>query len=589
MFSNVKVSFGETRSSRIIDRNITLDEVFSITGGTHEVSERVMRLIEMCRSGDVRQSEDAKSLLPYFTTSGVFSIRKAENLRKHSLMVQLDYDKVVNPSKLKEDLFKLPSTVMTFLSPRGQGVKAIVAFKLQKDVRPPINNSEHKEVWVQIDDFYSERLNLRSDPSCKDLTRCCYLSHDTNILMAEDKNIKPLLVQYGTKEATHGENEGFYDFVVKKGGRRDALSSWLGTMMATSASKETIREQTDILNDRFIRPKFTKVEMDDVCKDYFNENRRYKKNDRLFVPYREQISDYMSNVLHVLNMELRYNIRSHQIEVSNNSGMTWEKLDDLEDDYLSKIVHNKCLEYRGVRILEGAVVYRKKKVSQGELYRMVPIEFSTSKLRELLRWDVVEKRIDPFICWLNDLPPWDGLPRLDKMISKCFDVDGDPRLVEWASSSVLISAIARTYRPACKKDEVVVLSGEQSIGKSAFWKELLADEEWFGDDLNLAGSSKERVESMMGLVIVECSELHGTRRADIENLKAFITRRYDQLRLAYRRDPQMIPRRSVIVGTTNEAECLPNDPTGNRRFVVIKVRAKFPNSMQAVRRYHEEE
>ena len=76
---------------------------------------------------------------------------------------------------------------------------------------------------------------------------------------------------------------------------------------------------------------------------------------------------------------------------------------------------------------------------------------------------------------------------------------------------------------------------------------------------------------MLGRVLVELSELTGFRRAELESLKAFISRRDDgATRLAYRRDPENMPRRFVLVGTSNDVECLPADPSGNTRFVPIQ-------------------
>ena len=45
----------------------------------------------------------------------------------------------------------------------------------------------------------------------------------------------------------------------------------------------------------------------------------------------------------------------------------------------------------------------------------------------------------------------------------------------------------------------------------------------------------------------------------------------DKLRRAYAHYPEGIPRRTIIVGSTNEENCLPSDPAGNRRFVSVRV------------------
>ena len=78
------------------------------------------------------------------------------------------------------------------------------------------------------------------------------------------------------------------------------------------------------------------------------------------------------------------------------------------------------------------------------------------------------------------------------------------------------------------------------------------------------------------------------RKAELENLKSFITRQVDIVRLAYRRNTLHMPRRFVIVGTTNNLNCLPNDPDGNRRFIPLKLIPKGANSASKVRKYLDE-
>jgi predicted P-loop ATPase len=62
------------------------------------------------------------------------------------------------------------------------------------------------------------------------------------------------------------------------------------------------------------------------------------------------------------------------------------------------------------------------------------------------------------------------------------------------------------------------------------------------------------------------------KKADVEHLKAMLSRRIDRARMAYGRLPIEAPRQCIIIGTTNKSEYL-RDTTGNRRFWPVLVRA----------------
>ena len=119
-----------------------------------------------------------------------------------------------------------------------------------------------------------------------------------------------------------------------------------------------------------------------------------------------------------------------------------------------------------------------------------------------------------------------------------------------------------------------VLYGPQGIGKSALLRALLPrkQDSWFCDSLRLTSSTKELAETIQGRAIVEVSEMSGARKADLEKLEAFLSAVDDgTVRFAYRRDPETRLRRCILVGTSNNEFMLPNDPTGLRRFVPIKL------------------
>lgn len=176
---------------------------------------------------------------------------------------------------------------------------------------------------------------------------------------------------------------------------------------------------------------------------------------------------------------------------------------------------------------------------------------------------------DPWHGFLESLE-WDGQPRLDMLgpeILQSPDAAPYRRTLSWW----LLSAVARTYRPGCQVDHVIVLEGEQDRGKTTFLRTLAMDDRFFtrlvsGADL----SSPRTVGKIHGPAIVELAELAALRGKEVESIKAFLDERTDKVQWLYARKPVTIQRTCVFAATTNEDTYL-RDPTGNRRFWPIPV------------------
>ena len=129
----------------------------------------------------------------------------------------------------------------------------------------------------------------------------------------------------------------------------------------------------------------------------------------------------------------------------------------------------------------------------------------------------------------------------------------------------LVGAVARIYDPGCKFDYMLVLNGPQGIGKSTFFNKLAGD--WFSDSLTMTDmKDKSGAELLQGYWIMEVGEMSGMKKADIEMVKSFISRRDDIYRRAYGRFVERHPRQCIIVGSTNSETGFLRDITGNRRF-----------------------
>ena len=268
-----------------------------------------------------------------------------------------------------------------------------------------------------------------------------------------------------------------------------------------------------------------------------------------------------------MGVELRYNERSARLEFLNTSDdfPKWKNSDDM---------------------IRAAL---RERVSEEFLYTAkegpVPLTLGKDRFADLIDALLDSRRVDPFKAWLEELPEWDGEHRLDFWISHCFEIrDMNDELLRWASYSVLMGAVARTYEPGEKHDEMVILVGPQGLGKSTVWAWLLppaSRRAWFSDALKFHTDLKTQVEALQGRVLVEVAEMAGSTRAEVESIKGFLARQDDgAVRLTYRRDPIDLPRRCVIVGSTNDQRCLPNDPSGNRRFVPVPVTAGDPRKIR---------
>ena len=124
--------------------------------------------------------------------------------------------------------------------------------------------------------------------------------------------------------------------------------------------------------------------------------------------------------------------------------------------------------------------------------------------------------------------------------------------------------------PGTKFDNILVLNGPQGIGKSTLI--ALLGGEWYSDSLSISDmNDKTAAEKLQGFWIMEIGELAGMRKADIDKVKAFISRQDDKYRASFGRRVTPHPRQCIFFGTTNSEKGYLRDITGNRRFWTVKV------------------
>jgi len=196
--------------------------------------------------------------------------------------------------------------------------------------------------------------------------------------------------------------------------------------------------------------------------------------------------------------------------------------------------------------------------------------YSPTKTKDAVLAVATERAYHPIKDYLDALPEWDGVGRVDKLLIDYFGAE-DNSYSKAVIRKTMVAAVARIYKPGTKFDSVLILNGPQGIGKSTFFAKLAG--RWFSDSLTLTDmKDKSGPEKLQGYWILELGELAGMRKTDVETVKSFISRVDDKYRASYGVNVENHPRQCVIVGSTNTETGFLRDITGNRRFWPVKVK-----------------
>lgn len=233
----------------------------------------------------------------------------------------------------------------------------------------------------------------------------------------------------------------------------------------------------------------------------------------------------------LLKGRLRFNQLTKEVELDGN---------ELEDFHVA--------EYR--RILHFERLKSRKADTQDEMVA-----------------DARRNTFDPLADYLAGVK-WDGKPRVDGWLSAYIGVP-DSAIVRKFARKFLIGAVARALSPGCKFDTMLVIEGPQDAGKSTALRYLFGDA-FFTDHLP-DFHSKDSFQQLQGAWCIEVAELSALGKADIKDVKQFLSRLVDKYRPPYGKAPITVPRRTVFAGTVNpEDNGYLRDPTGARRFWPVK-------------------
>jgi hypothetical protein len=187
--------------------------------------------------------------------------------------------------------------------------------------------------------------------------------------------------------------------------------------------------------------------------------------------------------------------------------------------------------------------------------KKLQFEPTAAAVREGLKRACEKRAFNSVQRYLSGLQ-WDGVPRVDKWLTRYMSVKDTALHCEWGRL-VLFAACRRAFEPGAKFDHVLSLEGPEGGGKSTAVKimagatDLSAPCPYFSDSTILDKEEKQQLELCQGVWFYELSEMSGASKADQKKLKAFVTRQEDRAREAYAYFKTAQPRSPIFIASIN--------------------------------------
>ena len=176
---------------------------------------------------------------------------------------------------------------------------------------------------------------------------------------------------------------------------------------------------------------------------------------------------------------------------------------------------------------------------------------------------------DPFQSYFEELAPWQpDQPDYIQMLADTITVPEGHReqwnryLRRW-----LIAAVGCAVDPKITNQQVLVLVGEQGVGKTKWTEKLVPEklkEYYYSGDVN--PGDKDSSVNLAECFLINLDELGNLNKGDLNSLKQLITQSSIRVRRPYAAIHEKMPRRASFIGSVNNPEFL-RDDTGNRRYL----------------------
>lgn len=520
---------------------------------------------------DKAKRTDLKATLPAVTISANFPERRtSKSAQILTGLAQLDIDNCADPQAVKKTLCDDPHILACFISPSGNGVKAIVRIEPQAtDADGQLAKlNEHKTIYFDVMRYYKQHHGLDIDRACSDISHAMYYSHDPEIYINHDA--KPLQkfeeIESPKKSKTANKqriSKKVLRIVEQIEQSGDALK-YQDRLTAGMAFAHDYGEQGRELFHRISRNHENyDAEKFNAKYDDFMLNARGEISTGSFIHFAKEngfIPDSNDALVKaVQELKIRHNVVTNEYEIPTQESL-------YPDD--------KRTIYEPLNDKMENTIYVKLKADGHKL--------NIHELRTLIHSDL-SPSYNPFTDYLDTILHLQNpeTPALNQLLS-ALPVK-DARILMFVRKWLISIISAMHGKPS---DILLVFCGGQGTGKTVFFETLLPPALRKYYSLSTHEGSKDDLILMCRTLLLLDDEYHGRSKRESEKIKAILSQQEFTLRASYARNHETRKRYAVFCGTSNISE-IKFDITGNRRIIPVELTGQIDRELYTSKEYSE--
>lgn len=536
---------------------------------------------------DYRTGKREKVSLTSLTPSGVFSVRNVKSLMQHSGLICLDVDAKDQICKIDiEELMKDEYVNAIHVSVSGNGGYALYV---------KIVGEKHLEAYLGLEHYFFVNYSIVLDKACKDVSRLRFVSYDPDIYVNEKSKVFKKYLK--KKEVERNEWKPLvvksdFDEMVNKAGSMNlfddyedyiklafSLTSHFGEQgrqyfhALCCSSQKYSYERADKDYSIAVKRRETGITIAYTYWKFKDAGIPLVSEKTMQIKSIAKLAENPKEVLKEMNIEDSENL-VEQLEEKNKEKSEIDLIIDMIK--LSKVRFNEVT--RNFEFGKEEMTDRILAKFYTNVWQKIDDGISKDKI-----WTLIQNKdnstsynpIHEFFYKYSHLRPQGTFEEL----CKCFEIEQfmtldegvglvndylDVYLKKWMLG--IIGSSFGTYSLM-----ILVLTGEQGIRKTEFFRNLLPDElKKFYAESNLDEGKDSEVLMTKKLLIID-DEFGGKSKKDATKLKRLSSQQTFSVRMPYGRVSEDLQRLAVLGGTSNDYDVI-NDPTGNRRIIPVNLK-----------------